>query len=79
MENTTEKIKAKLIEIKERNLLPKGYGQTIADEFNIKRNDVYQYLNGRRFNLEIAERLFELASENREKQLLEKMDNLLKE
>ncbi|GEM_PF-4480862 len=79
MENTTEKIKAKLIEIKERNLLPKGYGQTIADEFSIKRNDVYQYLNGRRFNLEIAERLFELASENREKQLLEKMDNLLKE
>lgn len=79
MENKVEQIKAKLIQIKERNLLPKGYGKTIAEEFDITRNDVYQYLNGRRFNIEIAERLFELAYNNREKQLLEKMNKFLEE
>jgi len=74
-----EELKRLMKAIKEKNLLPRGYGQIIADKLKIDRNEVYQTLRGQTSKIDIMEAIIDIAASNKELQLIEKAKKVLED
>ena len=74
---TIIELKAALKEIKDKNLLPRGYGQIVADRLGVKRNDVYQVVLGNRVKLDIIKEVLKVAADNEELDLLREANRIL--
>ena len=72
---TVQKLKDRVQELKELNLLPKNYAATIADKLGIPKNKVYRTMSGQNGDLDIIQCLLEMAENNREKELLERSES----
>ena len=77
--STIIELKAAIKAIKEKGLLPRGYGQVIADKLGVERNDVYQVVLGNRVKLDIMEEVLKIAADNKEKRLLEMAKKILED
>ena len=73
-----EKLKLRIKEIKQLNLLPKNYAATIAEKLGIPKNKVYRTMSGQNGDLDIMECIIEMAENNREIELLKRADKVLK-
>ena len=81
MKKTTEvveKLKLRVQEIKELNLLPKKYAATIAEKLGIPKNKVYRTMSGQNGDLDIIECLIDMAENSRERELLKRADKVIK-
>lgn len=74
-----DKLMAKIVQIKDSGLLPKGYAKTVAEELEVKTSKVYDVANGRHYNPEVAEMLLNMAGESKLQQLIKKADDILGE
>ena len=74
-----KKIKQRLKQVKEKNLLPRNYATEIATKLGIDRNKVYRTMSGKNADMDIIEMILEIAEDNKEKLLLARFDKLLED
>jgi uncharacterized protein YjgD (DUF1641 family) len=68
----------KVKDLRDKGFLPKNYDKRIAEKLGLKNNnDVRRVAGGFRFNLDIIKALIEIAEENKEAGLLERIDRVL--
>ena len=76
---TRKAIQKKMVELRKSGLLPRGYAKAIAEKIGCDKNSVYQVTSGRYVVPEIVEALIELAEENKEILLLNRLNKVLED
>jgi len=67
-------------QVKEKGLLPTRYAKELNLRYpHFKVKTIHNVVHGQTYNAEIIDAIIELASENKEKQRLEKLEALLKD
>lgn len=72
-----ETIKAKMVELKNSGLLPRGFAKKIADKLGVTTQKVYQITNGVYYNEDIVNEVLEIAADNKIKKQIEKANDIL--
>ena len=67
----------KLILMREKRFLTKGYAQRVADKVGVSKNAVYQTMARNNYKIEIIEALIDEAQNGKTKELLRKADDIL--
>jgi len=67
----------KLILMREKRYLTKGYAKRVADKIGVSTNAVYQTMSRNNYKIEIIEALINEADNGKTKELLLKADEIL--
>ena len=75
--STSDKIREKMVAIRESGVLPRGYAVTIAKELGTTKNAVYQVMHGNSLNEKIIEAVMKLAKmKNKNEKLLDRLNKI---